>query len=309
MEFKALEYICAINDAKTVSQAAKNLFISQPALSQYLNKIEQEVGTAVFVRTGNVMMPTAAGELLIREGRMLLKEREKLLSSLTCLNDSPTEIVRFGISPFYSEYYLPGLFSFYHEHFPQIKLDAIERKSTELEQLVLDGELNLCFIPTEPMREGLVYRPIYMEEILIGLPPNHPANHHAVTAPGRPYLDLSLLRDETFVALIPELKFSYMSKRLMKHFSIRPEIIFRTSNWNTVCSMVASGIGVGLLPDVVTRKYHDSPVCYRIAGVDATRAYSAVYVKEQNLSHLEVTLIESFAELFKRKKSGTYEEE
>lgn len=69
--------------------------------------------------------------------------------------------------------------------------------------MVLDGELNLCFIPSEPMREGLEYNPLYMEEILIGLPPNHPANHLAIAAPGRSYLDLTVLSNEPFVSLIP----------------------------------------------------------------------------------------------------------
>ncbi len=304
MDFRALQYICAINDAKTVSQAAKNLFISQPALSQYLNKIEQELGMPIFLRNGNTMLPTVAGELLIREGRILLKEREKLVNQLTHLRDIPTESLRFGISPFYSEYYLPRLFRFYHEHFPQINLEVIERTSTELEQLVLDGELKLCFIPTEPMREGLLYHPIYMEEILIGVPPSHPANAHAIAAPGRSYLSLPILRNEPFISLIPELKFYSMSQRIMKHFSIQPETIFRTSNWNTVCRLIANGIGVGMLPDVLIHKYRQEPTFYRIADIDTTRAYAAVYAKGTRLSHLESSLIESFMELLNKKESS-----
>lgn len=80
MDFKTIEYICAINDAKTISQAAKNLFISQPALSQQLSKAEQELGIPIFVRTGNKMVPTIAGETLIREGREMLMAREKMMS-------------------------------------------------------------------------------------------------------------------------------------------------------------------------------------------------------------------------------------
>lgn len=299
MDFKALEYICAINDAKTISQAAKNLFISQPALSQYLSKIEQEVGTSIFVRTGNIMTPTAAGELIIREGRALLKEREAMMDQLNHLSVRRMETLRFGISPFYSKYYLPRLLTYYREHFPQVKLEIIEHPSTELEQLVLDGELNLCFIPTEPMRDGLIYRPIYMEEIMIGLPANHPANDHAIPAPDRPYLDLTLLRNEPFISLVPELKFYRMSQRIMRHFSIQPEITFETSNWDTVCRLVAGGIGVGLLPGVLIHKYLQEPMFYRIAGIDATRAYSAVYAEGKRLSRLELTLIDTFMELLK----------
>ena len=68
MDFKALEYICAISEAKTISQAAKNLFISQPALSQFLSKLERELGTPIFDRSGNMMKLSSAGEILVRDG-------------------------------------------------------------------------------------------------------------------------------------------------------------------------------------------------------------------------------------------------
>lgn len=130
MEFRAFEYVCAINDAKTISQAAKNLFISQPALSQYLTKTEAEVGTALFIRSGSELTPTVAGEQFIREGRLLLRERDRILNEIAFLSHAQVETLRFGISPFYSEYYLPLLYRYYQSRFPQIKLDPIERTST-----------------------------------------------------------------------------------------------------------------------------------------------------------------------------------
>ena len=83
MDFKALEYICAISEAQTISQAAKNLFISQPALSQYLSKVEQELGTPLFVRTGSTMTLTSAGAIVVREGRALLTARKELMGPVS----------------------------------------------------------------------------------------------------------------------------------------------------------------------------------------------------------------------------------
>lgn len=95
----------------------------------------------------------------------------------------------------------------------------------------------------------------------------------------------------------------------MKHFSMKPNIVFRTSNWNTVCSLVASGSGVGLLPDVIAHRFPDSPIYYRIAGVDATRAYSAVYQKGRKLSQLEMNLISCFKEVLSNRKNDEEESE
>ena len=110
MDFKALEYICAISEAKTISQAAKNLFISQPALSQFLSKLERELGTPIFDRSGNMMTLTSAGEILVRDGSKLLLSRNEMLHRVAELSDERAETLRFGVSPFYSKYYLPLLF-------------------------------------------------------------------------------------------------------------------------------------------------------------------------------------------------------
>lgn len=303
MDFKALEYICAISEAQTISQAAKNLFISQPALSQYLSKVEQELGTPLFVRTGSTMILTSAGAIVVREGRALLTARKELMGQVASLASGRAETLRFGISPFYSKYYLPLLLPYYRANHPHIRLNIVEQSSTELEQRVLDGELDLCFIPAEPTREGLTYRPIYMEEIMIAVPPAHPVNAHAVPSGGTPYLDLGLLRNEPFVELVSSLKFSTMSRRIFRHFSITPNVIYESTSWDTVCMLVAHGIGVGFLPKVLMHRHLHEPRFYRICGIDSTRTYSAVYASQNRLSHSALNLINVFQRLLEGNQS------
>ncbi len=303
MDFKALEYICAISEAQTISQAAKNLFISQPALSQYLSKVEQELGTPLFVRTGSTMTLTSAGAIVVREGRALLTARKDMMGQVASLASGRAETLRFGISPFYSKYYLPMLLPYYRANHPHIRLNIIEQSSTELEQRVVDGDLDLCFIPAEPTREGLTYRPIYMEEIMIAVPPDHPVNAHAVPSGGTPYLDLSLLRNEPFVELVPSLKFSKMSRRILRHFSITPNVIYESTSWDTVCMLVARGIGVGFLPKVLMHRHLHEPRFYRICGIDSTRTYSAVYASQHRLSHSALNLINVFQRLLEGNQS------
>lgn len=297
IDFKALEYISAISEAKTISQAAKNLFVSQPALSQQLAKIEKELGMRIFERTGGTMTLTSAGEILVRNGRLLLMAREEMLGQIASLSGEQVETLRFGVSPFYSKYYLPILLPYYQANCPNIQLNIIERPSTELEQNVLNGDLDLCFIPAEPMREGLNYHPIYMEEIMIAVPPAHPINACAISSADIPYMNLSLLQNEPFVSLVPTLKFSKMSRRILNHFSITPKVIYESTNWDTVCMLVAQGIGVGFLPKVLIHKHLHEPKFYRIAGIDSTRAYCAVYAKEKHLSHSALNLINTFQKL------------
>ena len=155
MDFKALEYICAISEAKTISQAAKNLFISQPALSQYLSKIEQSLGTPVFVRSGNVMTLTSAGEILVREGRALLMAREEMMAQVTGLSSAGAETLCFGVSPFYSKYYLPLLLPYYRAHFPHIRLKIIEQSSRNWSSRCWMAPWICASFPPNPCGRGL----------------------------------------------------------------------------------------------------------------------------------------------------------
>ena len=297
MDFKGIEYVCAIYETKTISQAAKSLFISQPALSQYLAKLEQELGTTLFERAGSAMIPTTAAEILVRDGRALLNARQEMMGQVNSLTQTHKETLRFGISPFYSKYYLPLLLPSYREHHPNVHLSIVEQTSTELEQQVLDGTLDLCFIPAEPMREGLTYRPIYMEEIMIAVPPTHSINAMVIPSAGRSYLDIRQLCGEPFVDLVPSLKFSKMSRKILRHFSLSPQIIYESTSWETVCMLVAQGIGVGFLPKVLIHKHLCEPNFYHIAGIDSTRCYAAVYAQGTHLSNLAQILISEFQKL------------
>ncbi len=300
MDLKAIEYVCAIVEAKTISQAAKNLFISQPALSQYLNKIEKALGTPIFERSGNSLTLTSAGEILVRDGNALLMSRNEMIHRIEALSEEHIATLRFGVSPFYSKYYLPLLFSYYSDHHPNIRLDIIEMNSLELEQMVLDDKLDLCFIPAEPAREGLSYQPIHMEEIMIAVPASHPVNTCAVSSAYGSYLDITLLRNEPFIELVDSLKFSIMSRRILCHFSLSPTVKYKSTSWDTVCMLVAQGIGVGFLPEVLIRKHIHEPNFYHIAGIDSTRTYCAVHAKEKSLSHEQLHLISVFKSLLEK---------
>ena len=89
MTFKMIEYVLAVYETGSFSRAAQQLFISQPALSQAIRKTEDELGAAIFVRDTHSVRLTAAGELLVREGRELLRQRSELRTRISGLSADP----------------------------------------------------------------------------------------------------------------------------------------------------------------------------------------------------------------------------
>ena len=296
MTFKIIEYVIAVSEEGSFSRAAQRLFISQPALSQSIRKAEAEMGAALFMRDTHTVRLTAAGELLVREGRELLRQREDLKNRIAGLSAARKETIRFGISPFYSKYYLPVVLPYFSQYFPAVKLKIKEEISVELEQMVIDDQLDFCFVPLKPQNPRLTYEVIYMEEILLAVPPGHPVKMYATPSPTLPYIDLRHLEEEPFIALKPVQKFNSMSVSLCDQAGFKPRIVYETLNWDTVNTLVADGIDVGFVPDILPSRslVNRRPDYYRMAGMDTLRPYAVAYKKGRTLSPLALQLVEVF---------------
>lgn len=296
MTFKTIEYVIAVHDAGSFSRAAQNLFISQPALSQAISKAEKELGVEFFMRDTHTVRLTAAGELLVREGRELLRQRSELKTRISGLSAARNETIRLGISPFYSKYYLPAVLPYFSRYFPSVRLEITEEISVVLEQQVIDGLLDLCFVPLRPQNPRLSYEVIHVEEILLAVPKDSPVCAHATPSPGLPYIDLRFLENEPFIGLKSIQKFNDMSAQLCARAGFKPRVIYETLNWDTVNLLVGSGIGVGFVPDVLLNHLtgERSPQYYHLLGLDALRPYAVACKKGTELSPLARQLVEIF---------------
>ena len=296
MTFKTIEYVLAVYETGSFSRAAQQLFISQPALSQAIRKTEEELGAAIFVRDTHSVRLTAAGELLVREGRELLAKRNELKTRISGLSAARNDIIRLGISPFYSKYYLPAVLPYFSRYFPSVRLEITEEISVVLEQQVVDGMLDFCFVPLHPQNPRLCYEVIHVEEILLAVPQGSPVCIHATPSPTLPYLDLKYCENEPFIALKSIQKFNDMSAKLCAQAGFKPHIVYETLNWDTVNLLAASGLGVGFVPDVLLNHFtgERSPQYYHLLGVDALRPYAVAFKKGSELSPLARQLVEIF---------------
>lgn len=296
MTFKTIEYVIAVHEVRSFSRAAQKLYISQPALSQAIAKAEKELGVEFFARDTHALRLTAAGELLVREGRELLRQRDELKTRIAGLSNARNDTIRLGISPFYSKYYLPAVLPYFSHYFPSVHLEITEEISVVLEQQVIDGTLDLCFVPLKPQNPRLTYEVIHVEEILLAVPRNSPVSAHATPSPSLPYIDLKYLENEPFIVLKSIQKFSDMSSALCAQAGFKPRVIYETLNWDTVNLLVASGIGVGFVPDVLLSRLplDEGPQYYHLLGLDTLRPYAVACKKGTQLSPLARQLVEIF---------------
>lgn len=302
MNLKGIRYVITIAQERSFTKAAEKLFISQPALSQYIKKLEKELSCPLFERRrGQPLKLTAAGEVFVQDGATMLALHDKVLRRISSIVNRYEDTVHFGISPFYSKYYLPKILPSLYLNYPTIKVEVSEEYSYVLENLLINGQLDFCTIPLYPTNNQLEYEVIHQEEIFLAVPKQHPVNSHITPSPGFSYIDLKLVKNEPFIALKPVQKFSEMSKKLCHEAGFTPNVIFETLNWDTVNMLIAKGMGVGFVPEILvnTSQNNDNPNYYRIAFADATRPYALACRKGSTPSTAAQILMDYFRESFR----------
>ena len=162
MNTKVLEYIVAIAEEKSVSRAAERFYLSHPALSSHLKKLEQELGVPLFQRTSGGMQPTPAGLIFLADARAILHEEQKLREALTLMRHQRKNVIRMMVdTPFYNrmiQRVLPG-FTALH---PDYTIDIVKCNAALGRSELLQGNGTLgVLISTTPQATDLVYLPFY----------------------------------------------------------------------------------------------------------------------------------------------------
>lgn len=305
MNIRSFQYFITISEKPTLSAAADALYISQPALSQQIRKIEEEVGAELFIRRGHTMTLTPAGEAFLLCSRRILQFYEAMQREVKMLSIAEKDTVHMGISPFYSQHYLPKILPPFLQKHPQINVDIVEENSVNLENKLLKGELDFCALPLYPKNELLEYETIYHEKILLAVPKNHPINSSypadAVISKAYPSIDLALMKNEPFIGLKKIQKFSTIGLRLCEEAGFVPRTICETMNWETVHLMIASGLGVGFVPEIMIGGIVDPEICpcYYQLSSPVYRDYALVHRPGAIFSEAANILQDSLREFFR----------
>src|SRR4051794_30724707 len=193
MELRQLRYLVAVADEKHFTRAARREHVAQPALSQQIRRLEQEVGLPLVERTTRRCALTEAGEVLVARARRALTEIDAAQAELAEIAGIRAGHVRIGATGTLGPIDLSLLLARFHELHPEIDLTVRERPSDELATLIGKDAIDFAFLSvTEQMGTTLELHPLVEEELVVALATDHPLV-------GRPRLRLEELRDEDFV--------------------------------------------------------------------------------------------------------------
>ena len=243
MELRQLRYLVALADEQSFTRAAEREHIAQPALSQQIQKLEQEMGLPLVERTTRRVSITAAGNLLVARARRVLTELESARQELDRVRGVQTGQVVVGAMNTMGPVDITRVIAEFHHRHPQVEMTVRENNSDELAEMLRVDALDLAFLSVTERVEshGLALHQILMEELVVVLPENHPLA-------GRDEIRMAELSREEFVSYREGARLRELLVGAAHEAGFEPRIVLESNESRRIRRLVGRDLGVAILP-------------------------------------------------------------
>jgi LysR family hydrogen peroxide-inducible transcriptional activator len=294
VEVHQLRYFVTAARVGTITRAAESLYVSQPALSEQIRKLERELGTALFERLGRRLVLTAAGEALLPHAERALFEVEEGRMRVREVLGLRRGRVAVGVLPSVAGTLLPSaLAGFRHGH-PGVDLVLREEPSAISERMVHAGELDLAVIRLPATRRDLEHRTLATEHMVALVAPDH-------RLAGRTTVKALELSDEDFVAVKAGNGMRELMVDVCRPAGFEPRIAVETSQLSSVLAMVGAGMGITILSQMAAANTRHQLL---IEDQWAKRELAVCYRPRQPLSPAALAFVDLLLDAGRRAADG-----
>ena len=256
MDTKQLQYILKVAECQNITRAAEQLFVSQPALSHFISKAEEELGAKIFNRGTTPLTLTQAGEKYVKTARMILGLQESLKQEIENLKDCRSGEITLGLSDMRATVLLPFVLPEFRRLYPNVAIRTVESSSKEVGNNVRNGVVEIGIIPLYDYGQDLSASVLYDEELLLVSASEVPSHHGAT----RNWVSLGDMTGKDFILLHRPNRIRRAVDAMFIEHGVKPKSIFESCNNMTVYMMAASGLGLAIVPDSVVRIMNPMPI-------------------------------------------------
>lgn len=300
MDFRELEYFVTIARKKNLTNAAQLLYVSQPALSKYLQKLEEEHGLPLFQRVGKQLQLTYAGERYLSYANEILSLNHSMKQEMMDIRKQNIGILHVGMPPLRCSISLPTVLPKFHKEFPDVQVEIVDNYSSQLDIALMEGQLDLAFYNLFDFRDGLDYKIINQEYFSAIFPKKHPIRNRAVkNSFGEDGIYLSWLQDEVLLLQDRNQRHGDFMYRALAEKNITNFNIQRSSSVGAALALASNGYGVSFLSSGLLRYYRSiySFDSYRLLDVNTPAYFAAAWKKNRYLPGYATRFIEIVQEL------------
>lgn len=248
LERNHLRVIQAVNQYGSVTAAAKNLHLTQSALSHTMRKLEQSVGTPLWLREGRNLRLTQAGTFLLGVANRLLPQLEHAEDRLQQFAQGERGTLRIGMECHPCYQWLLKIVSPFLAEWPDVDVDVKQKFQFGGLGALLDFEIDLLVTPDPFYRSGLAFEPVFDYEQVLVVPKDHPLAK-------KDYAAAEDLRNETLLTYPVALDRLDVYTRFLNPAAVAPRRHKSIETTDIMLQMVASGRGVAALPRWLAEEY------------------------------------------------------
>ena len=301
MDTKYLNYILTIAKKQNMTKAAEELFVSQSSLSQYLTKLEAEIGAPLFIRAKGKLELTEAGKLYIDAARKVIDIKNDLYYQIRSLNHKSH--ITIGITSIFGLEMLTTLIPQYKKDFPDVTIEITETNIPSITTLILEESIDCAVIAINDMS---VFDPgqlthLGREEVLLAVPASHP---FALTHKSGSSISwesfANTFNADNFILSKKASSLRVLSNRIFNEIGFEPSTMCETNSILTIRSMVEMGIGIAFIAKTCANENNN--ICYFSLDPPIYRDVAFVHRKGWILNTPEKALIEHILQYFAQEK-------
>ncbi len=243
----ALKYLSALVEYGSFSKASQALEISQPSLSQFVQRLEADVGMPLVNRDSRPLRLTFAGECYLRTEKEIERLREQRDSEIADIGHGVRGRVRLGASQYRSAFFLTEALPVFRQRYPDVEIQLLEGTTWELEQDVVTGKADLALSIAPLFHSELRYEELYREKQYLCMSASDPL---ACSVPGGQdqiaTLAFERLADHPFILIRRGQQFHEVYEWLCTKTGVRPRVVLESDSPVAALYLASAGVGATL---------------------------------------------------------------
>lgn len=253
MELNQLLYFLEVAKQRSFTGAARELHISQPAISKMIQSLEEELGVLLLDRSSRHVTLTDYGLTVQQQATKVFRLLQDLQVELGDVTHLQKGSLRIGLPPMVGEMFFPRILSQFHQQYPNIKIKLHEGGSKKVAQDVAEGNLDVG-VSLYPVKEDMFdFYEFAKDPLRLIVSAAHPLASRAT-------VKLGDLHAEPFILYRQDFGLREIIYDACVQSGFKPDIVCETSQWEFMSKIVADGLGVALLPQKVCHELHNAKI-------------------------------------------------
>lgn len=308
MTNQTAHYLRTLFDLGSISRAADALGISQPSLTQYIQRIENEWKVEIIDRSIRPFRPTEEGLMILKTEQAVAELRNNCHQALIDFAQGVRGHIRIGVSEYREIFFLTDVLPIFKKRYPLVEISLIEGTTDQLETFARDGLTDISITIAPTYLDNFLVDELFLEKHLLAVPSNSPilkGFKPKKTADGLPIFPFERLNNQPFLIVKSGQRLHDVFLELCKTTSAKPKVVLESESLAASLALANAGLGATIVTDYLAERF-DNANChlryFELAPAIAPRSVIAIRRRSRYVPKAVSALIDTMKEVATNRK-------